>query len=178
MNYLSSTNCFYSESYMLLTGGDSKLYICEFCTVPFSTLRSLNLHKSKSHAKNPTPDNVKKEPLDADDDTEKMNLEVFLRKQFISQGCKGKCSFCEIRFTSKQTMKAHYQRAHFRLFSNIYLYICSRCDFITGNETSFLHHKAAINDCTEGNVVSSCSVVQELAARCRRLRQNIVLSTF
>ena len=92
----------------LSSGGDAKLYRCEFCSVPFSTIRSLNMHKTKSHGPNMTSKEFSK-PLEIDIGkikSEKLDLDSYMKKQYSMESTKDKCSFCHVRFTTKQTMKA------------------------------------------------------------------------
>ena len=87
--------------------GDSKLFHCEFCSVPFSTVRSLNMHKTKSHGPNMTSQEFSK-PLVVDISkikSEQLDLDTYIKKQYSTESTKGKCSFCSVRFTTKQTMK-------------------------------------------------------------------------
>ena len=87
--------------------GDSKLFHCEFCSVPFSTVRSLNMHKTKSHGPNMTSQEFSK-PLVVDIDkikSEQLDLDTYIKKQYSMESTKDKCSFCCVRFTTKQTMK-------------------------------------------------------------------------
>ena len=87
--------------------GDSKLFHCEFCSVPFSTVRSLNMHKTKSHGPNMTSQEFSK-PLVVDIakiKSEQLDLDTYIKKQYSMESTKGKCSFCCVRFTTKQTMK-------------------------------------------------------------------------
>ena len=87
--------------------GDSKLFHCEFCSVPFSTVRSLNMHKTKSHGPNMTSQEFSK-PLVVDVSkikSEQLDLDTYIKKQYSMETTKDKCSFCSVRFTTKQTMK-------------------------------------------------------------------------
>ena len=87
--------------------GDSKLFHCEFCSVPFSTVRSLNMHKTKSHGPNMTSQEFSK-PLVVDIakiKSEQLDLDTYIKKQYSMESTKDKCSFCCVRFTTKQTMK-------------------------------------------------------------------------
>ena len=87
--------------------GDSKLFHCEFCSVPFSTVRSLNMHKTKSHGPNMTSQEFSK-PLVVDISkikSEQLDLDTYIKKQYSMETTKDKCSFCSVRFTTKQTMK-------------------------------------------------------------------------
>ena len=87
--------------------GDSKLFHCEFCSVPFSTVRSLNMHKTKSHGPNMTSQEFSK-PLVVDISkikSEQLDLDTYIKKQYSMETTKDKCSFCCVRFTTKQTMK-------------------------------------------------------------------------
>ena len=93
----------------LSSGGDAKLYRCEFCSVPFSTIRSLNMHKTKSHGPNMTSKEFSK-PLEIDIGkikSEKLDLDSYMKKQYSMESTKDKCSFCHVRFTTKQTMKVN-----------------------------------------------------------------------
>jgi len=155
--------------------GDSKLFHCEFCSVPFSTVRSLNMHKTKSHGPNMTSQEFSK-PLVVDIakiKSEQLDLDTYIKKQYSMETTKNKCSFCCVRFTTKQTMKAHYQRAHFTIFIGIHIYSCSKCDFATGNETSFLHHKAALLDCTSGMTCIKCEKCDQMFTTMKKMLPHV-----
>ena len=38
--------------------------------------------------------------------SEKLDLDSYMKKQYSMESTKDKCSFCHVRFTTKQTMKA------------------------------------------------------------------------
>merc|ERR1711899_296449 len=110
-----------------------------------------------------------------------LDLDSYMKKQYSMESTKDKCSFCHVRFTTKQTMKAHYQRAHFRIFSGIHVYSCGKCDFETGNETSFLHHKAALLDCTSGMICIKCEKCDQMFTtmkKCCRTSEKIMVKKF
>ena len=70
-------------------------------------------------------------------------------------------------------LQAHYQRAHFRIFSGIHLYSCGKCDFETGNETSFLHHKAALLDCTSGAICIKCEKCDQMFTTMKKMLPHV-----
>ena len=143
-------------------------FTCHWCSAPFATKRSLNMHKVKSrhHEMQPSSSSNKSSGAAEDVKAQKIRLEVYLKHE---QQKRSKCSFCEVRFTTKQTMKAHYLRAHFRVFQGIHIYSCSKCDFQTGNELSFMHHKAAVSDCDASKPSFQCQQCDQMFSQSKKL---------
>ncbi len=148
---------------------------CSRCTSQFSTAPSLKSHISRVHLMRKVPTTAKSRifhpaintaqklsrlEIDTSND-DKLDLDSFLREEWEVNQAR-QCALCQVRFTTKQTMKNHYQRAHFRLFKDLPTYSCTKCDFETGYETSFQHHRGAVNDCKEGMSCVKCDQCDQM----------------
>ena len=126
----------------------TKMLYCESCSAPFATVRSLNMHKGNCQ----------------DRKMDRIDFECFLKTQIAFN-----CLFCQVQFNTKQKMKCHYQRSHFRLFSNLKVFSCEKCDYQTGNEIAFLQHRSALTNCQWGNVCVKCDQCDQMFTSLTRL---------
>ena len=53
------------------------------------------------------------------------------------------------------------------------MYSCTKCDFETGNETSFLHHKAALLDCTSGMTCIKCEKCDQMFTTMKKMLPHV-----